>query len=40
MGNAIAIAKKELNIYFATPIAYVMFMLFVVLFLPPAAGRL
>ena len=29
MKNAIAIAKKELNIYFATPIAYVMFTLFV-----------
>src|ERR1700694_419969 len=27
----IAIAKKELNIYFATPIAYVMFTLFVVI---------
>jgi ABC-2 type transport system permease protein len=31
MQNAIAIAKKELNIYFATPIAYVMFTLFVVI---------
>src|SRR5207245_9049693 len=31
MKNAIAIAKKELNIYFATPIAYVMFTLFVVI---------
>jgi len=31
MSNAIAIAKKELNIYFATPIAYVMFTLFVVI---------
>ena len=31
MNNAIAIAKKELNIYFATPIAYVMFTLFVVI---------
>ncbi len=31
MRNAIAIAKKELNIYFATPIAYVMFTLFVVI---------
>ena len=31
MGKAFAIAKKELNIYFATPIAYVMFMLFVVI---------
>jgi ABC-2 type transport system permease protein len=30
MRNSIAIAKKELNIYFATPIAYVMFTLFVV----------
>ena len=31
MKNAYAIAKKELNIYFATPIAYVMFTLFVVI---------
>src|SRR5439155_23956931 len=31
MKNAIAIAKKELNIYFATPIAYVMFTLFVII---------
>jgi len=31
MKNAIAIARKELNIYFATPIAYVMFTLFVVI---------
>src|SRR5436305_14650560 len=31
MKNAVAIAKKELNIYFATPIAYVMFTLFVVI---------
>jgi ABC-2 type transport system permease protein len=31
MNNSIAIAKKELNIYFATPIAYVMFTLFVVI---------
>src|SRR5437870_7741444 len=31
MRNSIAIAKKELNIYFATPIAYVMFTLFVVI---------
>src|SRR5712692_5195704 len=31
MKNAIAIAKKELNIYFTTPIAYVMFTLFVVI---------
>ena len=31
MRNAIAIAKKELHIYFATPIAYVMFTLFVVI---------
>jgi ABC-2 type transport system permease protein len=31
MRNAIAIARKELNIYFATPIAYVMFTLFVVI---------
>ncbi|MGZ6142129.1 MAG: ABC transporter permease subunit [Myxococcales bacterium] len=31
MRNAVAIAKKELNIYFATPIAYVMFTLFVVI---------
>src|SRR5258706_14716394 len=29
MKSAFAIAKKELNIYFATPIAYVMFTLFV-----------
>ena len=29
--NSVAIAKKELNIYFATPIAYVMFTLFVVI---------
>jgi ABC-2 type transport system permease protein len=29
--NSLAIAKKELNIYFATPIAYVMFTLFVVI---------
>ncbi len=28
--NAIAIARKELNIYFSTPIAYVMFTLFTV----------
>jgi len=43
MKNAIAIAKKELNIYLATPIAYVMFTLFVrhrVVLLPPAARRL
>jgi ABC-2 type transport system permease protein len=31
MRNSIAIAKKELNIYFTTPIAYVMFTLFVVI---------
>ena len=31
MKNALAIAKKELNIYFATPIAYVMFTLFVII---------
>jgi ABC-2 type transport system permease protein len=31
MKNAIAIARKELNIYFTTPIAYVMFTLFVVI---------
>ena len=31
MNNTLAIAKKELNIYFATPIAYVMFTLFVVI---------
>jgi ABC-2 type transport system permease protein len=31
MKNTIAIARKELNIYFATPIAYVMFTLFVVI---------
>ncbi len=31
MNNSFAIAKKELNIYFATPIAYVMFTLFVVI---------
>jgi len=31
MRNSLAIAKKELNIYFATPIAYVMFTLFVVI---------
>src|SRR5438477_5548881 len=31
MKNAYAIAKKELNIYFATPIAYVMFTLFVII---------
>src|SRR5437763_11287327 len=31
MTNAIAIARKELNIYFATPLAYVMFTLFVVI---------
>jgi ABC-2 type transport system permease protein len=31
MRNAIAIARKELNIYFATPIAYVMLTLFVVI---------
>jgi len=31
MKNALAIARKELNIYFATPIAYVMFTLFVVI---------
>jgi ABC-2 type transport system permease protein len=30
MKNSIAIAKKELNIYFATPIAYAMFTLFIV----------
>jgi ABC-2 type transport system permease protein len=30
MNNSIAIAKKELNIYFATPIAYAMFTLFIV----------
>ena len=31
MRNALPIARKELNIYFATPIAYVMFTLFVVI---------
>jgi ABC-2 type transport system permease protein len=31
MKNVIPIARKELNIYFATPIAYVMFTLFVVI---------
>src|SRR5438874_11904854 len=31
MKNALAIARKELNIYFATPIAYVMFTLFVII---------
>ena len=31
MKNALAIAKKELNIYFATPIAYAMFTLFVII---------
>ena len=31
MRNSLAIAKKELNIYFATPIDYVMFTLFVVI---------
>jgi ABC-2 type transport system permease protein len=31
MKNALAIAKKELNIYFATPIAYVGFTLFVII---------
>lgn len=31
MSNSIAIAKKELNIYFATPIAYVVFMMFVLI---------
>src|SRR5712671_1511580 len=31
MNNAFAIARKELNIYFASPIAYVMFTLFVVI---------
>jgi ABC-2 type transport system permease protein len=31
MKNAYAIAKKELNIYFATPIAYVMFTLYVII---------
>jgi len=31
MRNAIAIARKELNIYFATPIAYVMFTVFIIL---------
>jgi ABC-2 type transport system permease protein len=31
MRNSLAIARKELNIYFATPIAYVMFTLFVVI---------
>ena len=31
MRNSIAIAKKELNIYFATPIAYVMFTAFVII---------
>src|SRR5207253_3459819 len=31
MKNALSIAKKELNIYFATPIAYMMFTLFVVI---------
>jgi len=31
MKNSLAIARKELNVYFATPIAYVMFTLFVVI---------
>ena len=31
MKNALPIARKELNIYFATPVAYVMFTLFVVI---------
>jgi ABC-2 type transport system permease protein len=31
MKNVIPIARKELNIYFATPVAYVMFTLFVVI---------
>jgi ABC-2 type transport system permease protein len=31
MKNVLAIARKELDIYFATPIAYVMFTLFVVI---------
>jgi ABC-2 type transport system permease protein len=31
MRNATAIARKELNIYFSTPIAYVMFTLFVLI---------
>jgi ABC-2 type transport system permease protein len=31
MKNSLAIAKKELNIYFATPIAYVMFTLFIII---------
>ena len=31
MKKSLAIARKELNIYFATPIAYVMFTLFVVI---------
>src|SRR5713226_96612 len=31
MKNAIAIAKKEMNIYFATPIAWVVFTLFVLI---------
>src|SRR5947208_876329 len=31
MKNALAIARKELNIYFATPIAYAMFTLFVII---------
>ncbi len=31
MKNSIAIARKELNIYFATPIAYVMFTLFTII---------
>ena len=31
MRNVAAIARKELNIYFATPIAYVMFTLFTVI---------
>ena len=31
MKNSIAIAKKELNIYFATPIANAMFTLYVVI---------
>ena len=31
MKNALPIARKELNVYFATPVAYVMFTLFVVI---------
>jgi len=31
MSNALAIARKELNIYFSTPIAYVMFTLFTII---------